>query len=291
MNQSEEQKLYKISEVEKITRASRKALQEYDKMDMVHPTAKTEAGYWLYDDEAVMTIDVIQMFSMVGYTRKEIKEFLPTVTGFDHLEERKAKFEEAIKRLEEKKSRMEILISMAKIMRDNCSLPKEVLKEGHCFRASGAFGEESGRERWEQIMDNFTKQDAYFQEKMNEALPLMNPFVVKLTILSRYHGEEPTSDVVQEKVAEVFEEWKKGYTPFMRLFEEFAETESIEDKPLSEQLGVFRGYCDISLGGLEPTLIGDSLEMQLNHRYGEGMGERIREMLDAFVAIKREELQ
>ena len=44
MNQTVEQKLYKISEVEKITGATRKALQEYDKMDLIHPTTKTEGG-------------------------------------------------------------------------------------------------------------------------------------------------------------------------------------------------------------------------------------------------------
>lgn len=291
MNQTVEQKLYKISEVEKITGATRKALQEYDKMDLIHPTTKTEGGYWLYDDDAIMTIDVIQMFIMVGYTRKEIKEFLPTVTGFDHLEERKEKFEEAIKRLEEKKARIELLISMGKIMRDNCSLPKELWQEMHYFRASGNLGEQSGRERLEQIMDKFTKLDSPFQDKLNEVMPLMNPFVGKLTLLSCYREEEPTSDLIQEKVAEAFEEWKKGYTPFMRAFGEFAETESIEDKQLSEQLGAFRGYCELSLGGLNPTPVGDSMEMQINLRYGEGTGDRIREMLDAFVTLKSESAQ
>ena len=286
MNQAVEQKLYKISEVEKITGATRKALQEYDKMDLIHPTTKTEGGYWLYDDDAIMTIDVIQMFIMVGYTRKEIKEFLPTVTGFDHLEERKEKFEEAIKRLEEKKARIELLISMGKIMRDNCSLPKELWQEMHYFRASGNLGEQSGRERLEQIMDKFAKLDSPFQDKLNEVMPLMNPFVGKLTLLSCYREEEPTSDLIQEKVAEAFEEWKKGYTPFMRAFGEFAETESIEDKPLGEQLEAFRGYSEATLGGLNPTPVGDSMEMQINQRYGEGTGDRIREMLDAFIASK-----
>lgn len=35
-------------------------------MDMIHPTTKTESGYWLYDEDALMTINVIQMFIMVG---------------------------------------------------------------------------------------------------------------------------------------------------------------------------------------------------------------------------------
>jgi hypothetical protein len=35
----------------------------------------------------------------------------------------------------------------------------------------------------------------------------------------------------------------------------------------------------------------ENIEMTLNHRYGEGSGDRIRKMLDAFVAIKRKEFQ
>ena len=291
MNQAVEQKLYKISEVAKITGASRKALQEYDKMDMIHPTTKTEGGYWLYNDDALMAVSVIQMFSMVGYSRKEIKEFLPTVTGFDHLEERKERFEEAIKRLEEKKAKIEILMSIAKTMKDICSLPKEALQQMHDYKYGGTFAEQSCKEKMEQFADNLAKQDEDVQEQVHEALPLMTPFVGKFMLLACYQEESPTSCVVQEKVAEVFEEWKKGYTPFMRMFGEYSETENIEDKPLSEQLGAFRGYSEITLGGLEPTPLGDTLEMPLNHRYGEGTGDRIREMLDAFVALKSESEQ
>ena len=55
-----DKKFIKISEVTKAIGASRKALQEYDKMGLVHPTAKTEGGYWLYDMAAVEKIKTIQ---------------------------------------------------------------------------------------------------------------------------------------------------------------------------------------------------------------------------------------
>mgnify|MGYP006387690097 FL=1 len=41
MSETAKEILYKISDVEKIIGVSRKALQEYDKMDMIHPTKKT----------------------------------------------------------------------------------------------------------------------------------------------------------------------------------------------------------------------------------------------------------
>ncbi len=288
MNQAVEQKLYKISEVAKITGASRKALQEYDKMDMIHPTTKTEGGYWLYNDDALMAVSVIQMFSMVGYSRKEIKEFLPTVTGFDHLEERKEKLEEAIKRLEEKKDKIEGLIMMANTMKNLTFLPKEELKMMYDYKEDRRLGKESDKERMEKIMDNYTKMDEDLQEKLNEVMPLMTPFVGKLMLLACYQEETPDSNVIQEKVEEAFVEWKKGYTPFMRAFGEFSETESIEDKPIFEQLQAFRGYSEVTLGGQEPCPLGDTMETQINQRYGEGTGDRIRAMLDAFVALKSE---
>lgn len=104
MNHDTEKKLMKLSEVTKLVGVSRKALQEYDKMDLVHPTATTEGGYWLYDEDAVGKISTIQLFSMVGYTRKEIKEFIDTVTGFDHMEERQARYQDAIERLKKKRA-------------------------------------------------------------------------------------------------------------------------------------------------------------------------------------------
>ena len=238
-----------------------------------------------------MAVSVIQMFSMVGYSRKEIKEFLPTVTGFDHLEERKEKLEEAIKRLEEKRDKIEGLIMMANTMKNLTFLPKEELKMMYDYKEDRRLGKESDKERMEKIMDNYTKMDEDLQEKINEVMPLMTPFVGKLMLLACYQEETPDSSVIQEKVEEAFVEWKKGYTPFMRAFGEFSETESIEDKPIFEQLQAFRGYSEVTLGGQEPCPLGDTMETQINQRYGEGTGDRIRAMLDAFVALKSESAQ
>ena len=66
----------KLSEVCKITGLSRRALQGYDQMGLLSPTAKTEAGYWLYDDEAIKKLIVIKIFTEAGYTREHVKELL-----------------------------------------------------------------------------------------------------------------------------------------------------------------------------------------------------------------------
>lgn len=287
MNQSAEQILYKISDVEKIIGASRKALQEYDKMDMVHPTTKTEGGYWLYDEDALMTINVIQMFTMVGYTRKEIKEFLPAVTGFEHLEERKERFEEAIKRLEEKKEQINGLINMAKGMCAVCSMPQEVVQGIHDYKMGGTFWDQSNKDQLQKQIDYYAGLDGQVQEQTDQMLPIMMPYIGRLIALSCYQEEAPVSNVVQEKVEELFEDFKKAFTALTQATGECSQTGTIEDAPLAQQLEIFRNFSEEMLVSIQPPME-ESIEMILNHRYGEGTGERIREMLEAFIAAKGE---
>lgn len=68
----------KLSEVCKLVGVTRRTLQEYanPKVDLLQPTQKTEAGYWMYDDAAVQRLALIQIFVEAGYERKKIKAIL-----------------------------------------------------------------------------------------------------------------------------------------------------------------------------------------------------------------------
>ena len=68
----------KLSEVCKLVGVTRRTLQEYanPKVDLLQPTRKTEAGYWMYDDAAVQRLVLIQIFVEAGYERKKIKAIL-----------------------------------------------------------------------------------------------------------------------------------------------------------------------------------------------------------------------
>lgn len=287
MNQNTEKKLMKISEVTKLVGVSRKALQEYDKMDLVHPTATTEGGYWLYDEDAVGKISTIQLFSVVGYTRKEIKEFIDTVTGFDHMEERQARYKDAIERLKKKRAQLDGLISMAEVMAV-CSSPqsKDTLKALYEYKKGGTFTEASTMENLQHSIDFLSALEEPQREQMNQLLPVMQGFAVKLMALSCCQDEDSASPSVLEKVEDVFEEWKAPYTILMRTLGMASESESVHDLPLSEQLISFRCFTESTLGGNEPSAAGDSLEMVINHRYGEGTADNIRKMIDVFIEKK-----
>ena len=90
----------KLSEVTKLTGVSRRALQEYDRLDLVNPSGKTEAGYWLYDDAAIQRILLVQVFVEAGYERKRIKQIIDS-EDFDIDKE----LNKVVEMLEEKKTK------------------------------------------------------------------------------------------------------------------------------------------------------------------------------------------
>lgn len=52
--------MYKLSEVCRKIGVTRRTLQGYNELGLVKPSAKTEAGYWLYDEEAIGKLAIIQ---------------------------------------------------------------------------------------------------------------------------------------------------------------------------------------------------------------------------------------
>lgn len=51
---------------------SRRAVQGYEKYDLVKPTGKTERGYLLYDHDAKRKVEFIKSLQNYGFTVKEV---------------------------------------------------------------------------------------------------------------------------------------------------------------------------------------------------------------------------
>ena len=71
-----------VNEVSKLTGVSIRTLQYYDKIGLLHPAKYTEAGYRLYDDAALETLQQILLFRELEFPLKEIKDILDR-PGFD----------------------------------------------------------------------------------------------------------------------------------------------------------------------------------------------------------------
>ena len=97
-----------VNEVSKLTGVSIRTLQYYDKIGLLHPAKYTEAGYRLYDDAALATLQQILLFRELEFPLKDIKEIISR-PDFD----RSKALEQQIKLLKLKKEHIENLIDLA----------------------------------------------------------------------------------------------------------------------------------------------------------------------------------
>lgn len=65
-----------ISQVAKLTGISIRALQYYDEIGLLKPSKLTTAGYRMYDDDTLQTLQQILFFKELGFPLKEIKQIL-----------------------------------------------------------------------------------------------------------------------------------------------------------------------------------------------------------------------
>ena len=97
-----------VNEVSKLTGVSIRTLQYYDKIGLLHPANYTEAGYRLYDDAALETLQQILLFRELEFPLKDIKEIISS-PDFD----RSKALEQQIELLKLKKEHIENLIDLA----------------------------------------------------------------------------------------------------------------------------------------------------------------------------------
>ena len=98
-----------VNEVSKLTGVSIRTLQYYDKIGLLHPAKYTEAGYRLYNDAALETLQQILLFRELEFPLKDIKEIISR-PDFD----RSKALEQQIELLTLKKEHIENLIDLAK---------------------------------------------------------------------------------------------------------------------------------------------------------------------------------
>ena len=97
-----------VNEVSKLTGVSIRTLQYYDKIGLLHPAEYTEAGYRLYDDAALETLQQILLFRELEFPLKDIKKIVGS-PDFD----RSRALEQQIELLTLKKEHLENLIDLA----------------------------------------------------------------------------------------------------------------------------------------------------------------------------------
>ena len=101
-----------VHEVSRLTGLSVRTLQYYDRIGLLTPSRRTEAGYRLYGDSELMMIQQIMLFRELEFPLAEIKKIISS-PAFD----RSRAIDQQIELLTMKKARLEDLISYAKSIR------------------------------------------------------------------------------------------------------------------------------------------------------------------------------
>ena len=98
-----------VTQIAKQTGVSVRTLHHYDAIGLLKPTRVTEAGYRLYDAEALERLYLILLFREIGFPLKEIRGILDA-PDYD----RYRVLEKQIELLEQKKTRLQTLIYLTK---------------------------------------------------------------------------------------------------------------------------------------------------------------------------------
>ena len=150
-----------VNEVSKQAGISVRALHHYDAIGLLTPTKVTEAGYRLYDDEAVEKLYMILVFRELGLSLKEIAGILHA-PDFD----RNRCLEKQIKLMQERVSKLQ----------DRIALAKGILVLGVKYMDFEGFDPKKIDEYSQQAKVLYGKTDAYkeFQQKQKKKHILTN---------------------------------------------------------------------------------------------------------------------
>ena len=102
-----------VKEVSRLTGVSIRALQYYDRIGLFHPSGHTEAGYRLYDEADLETLQQILLFRELEFPLKDIRKIIRS-PGFD----RSKALDQQIGLLKLKKEHIENLIDLAERIKE-----------------------------------------------------------------------------------------------------------------------------------------------------------------------------
>lgn len=238
----------RLSEVCKIVGVTRRTLQEYDKIGLLHPSDKTEAGYWLYDENAIQQLIAIQVFVECGYERKKIKNILE-MPSLDLLSE----FDNLIATLEEKRKRIDGIINTVKNLQITAKLPLSTLLAMQRIDIGNIYREKSFSAN---LQETIEKSASYDENEAKEA-ELYMPFWYALFAIGCYKDKPYVAPEVIECV-KIFIDSMMYIVMTDEGYEE--DDEEISDGKLAE----YMGEC------LEEILADEEISNMLELRCGVG---------------------
>jgi DNA-binding transcriptional MerR regulator len=186
----------KVKEVSQLTGVSVRTLHHYDDIELLTPDGLTEAGYRLYSDDNLATLQQIMFFRELGFSLKKIKELLDS-PSFD----RQEAFEMQRRMLMDKREQLDsIIATIEKTIQQGKGelvMTNEEKFKGFDFGKNPY--EQEARERWgDKAVDESNKKAAQFGPELGEE---MNRIYFRLAEIRHL---DPASDEAQVVIDEWF---------------------------------------------------------------------------------------
>ena len=185
-----------VHEVSQLAGISVRTLHHYDAIGLLSPTETTEAGYRLYDDDALARLQCILLFKELEFPLKDIKAILDSPNF-----ERNKALDQQIELLKLKKEHLENLIDLAtgvrmigvkKLMNFDAFDTKKI--DEYAKQAKESYGTTPAYKEFEEKSKGRSQE----QEKQL-GIGMMNLFAD----LGKLISHDVSETIVQEKVAEL----------------------------------------------------------------------------------------
>ena len=257
----------KLSEVCKIVGVTRRTLQEYDKIGLLKPTSKTESGYWLYDDTAIQTLILIQIFVEGGYERKAIKSLLESHT-LDMIEE----FDHLIGTLEEKRKRIDGMINTIRTLKITAKLPESTLRAMGNLDVTRIYKDKS----FSSYLEDSIVHSAEYSEADNEEAELLYAVLVQFDSYRMFLRNTGGHKKVQITVEQAYKSMME-----MVMADEEDSDEELTDEELAEAF----------LEGIQDMVSDPELQQMVDLQCGDGATEYIVRAVQLFSSKKDNRLK
>ena len=187
----------KVKEVSELSSVSIRTLHYYNEIELLVPDDLTEAGYRLYSEENLATLQQILFFRELGFPLNKIKELLASP-----LFDRQEAFEMQRKMLISKRKKLDGMIkTIEKTIQQGkgrLSMTSEEKFKGFDFSKNPY--EKEARERWgDKTVDRSNKKSAQFGPEYGEE---MNRIYFKLAEI-RY--VDPESEEAQKAISDWYD--------------------------------------------------------------------------------------
>ena len=150
-----------VHEVSRLTGVSIRTLQYYDRIGLLPPAEYTDAGYRLYDDAALETLQQILLFRELEFPLKDIGRIIHN-PSFD----RQKALDQQIELLELKKEHLDSLICLARGIRTSGGKSKMDFSafdtrkmDEYAAKAKEAWGETAAYKEYEQKAKGRSRED------------------------------------------------------------------------------------------------------------------------------------